>query len=76
MAPLLTVEAVAELLNVSTTLVYRLKDEGELPFYKIGKGAVRFSMDDIESYLLRKRESGRQNGELTPRHFRLKHLTI
>ena len=76
MTPLLTVEAVAELLNVSTTLVYRLKDNGELPFYKIGKGAVRFSMDDIEMYLLQKRETGRQNGELIPRHISLKHITI
>ena len=76
MTPLLTVEAVAELLNVSTTLVYRLKDTGELPFYKIGRGAVRFSMDDIESYLFRKREAGRKNGELNPRQLGLKHLTI
>jgi excisionase family DNA binding protein len=76
MSPLLTVEAVAELLSVSTTLVYRLKDSGELPFYKIGKGAVRFSIEDIESYLLQKRENGRATEAPSLRPMQLKHLRI
>jgi excisionase family DNA binding protein len=76
MSPLLTVDAVAELLSVSTALVYRLKDSGELPFYKIGKGAVRFSVEDIESYLMRKHENGRPNEASGLRPMRLKHLRI
>ena len=48
---LLTVEQVANLLNVSKSLVYRLKDEGHLPYYKIARGVVRFTRDDVNRYL-------------------------
>ena len=48
---LLTIEQVARLLNVSKSLVYRLKDEGKLRSYRIGKGAIRFRTEDVLSYL-------------------------
>ena len=48
---LLTAKQVASLLNVSKSLVYRLKDEGVLPFYKVGRSAVRFIRHDVEEYL-------------------------
>jgi len=51
MSPLLTVAQVAELLAVSESLVYRLASDGEIPCYRIGKGALRFRPEDIESYL-------------------------
>ena len=51
MNPLLTVAQVAELLAVSESLIYRLASSGEIPCYRIGKGALRFRPEDIESYL-------------------------
>jgi excisionase family DNA binding protein len=48
---LLTVAEVAEFLSVSPSLVYRLKDDGEIPCYRIGRGAIRFSQEDVERYL-------------------------
>lgn len=55
MQQLLTVAEVAELLSVSPSLVYRLKDDGEIPCYRIGRGAIRFSHDDVEKYLAARR---------------------
>jgi excisionase family DNA binding protein len=52
---LLTVAKVAELLSVSPSLVYRLKDDGEIPCYRIGRGAIRFSKEDVERYLAARR---------------------
>lgn len=51
MHPLLTVAQVAEFLSVSESLIYRLASDGEIPCYRIGKGALRFREQDIESYL-------------------------
>jgi len=48
---LLTVSDVAELLSVSESLIYRLASNGEIPSYRIGKGALRFRMEDIDAYL-------------------------
>lgn len=58
MTPLLTVAQVAELLSVSESLVYRLASDGEIPSYRIGRGALRFRQEDIEAYL-----SSRLNGK-------------
>jgi excisionase family DNA binding protein len=46
----LTVPEVKKLLNVSRASVYRLKDSGFLPFYKI-LGTIRFRRSDVETYL-------------------------
>jgi excisionase family DNA binding protein len=51
MTPLLSVSDVAKLLNVSESLVYRLKDEGKLRYCRIGRGAVRFRPEDVQQYL-------------------------
>jgi excisionase family DNA binding protein len=48
---LLTVAEVADLLSVSESLVYRLKDEGKLRSYRIGKGAIRFLGEDVTEYV-------------------------
>jgi excisionase family DNA binding protein len=48
---LLTIEQVADILNVSKSLVYRLKDEGKIRACIIGKGAVRFREEDVAAYL-------------------------
>lgn len=38
------------LLGVSMATLYRIKDSGRLPFYKIN-GALRFALNDLEKYL-------------------------
>ena len=48
---LLTVTEVASSLSISESLVYRLKDEGKLRCVRIGKGAIRFSEEDVMEYL-------------------------
>jgi excisionase family DNA binding protein len=48
--PLLTVDGVAELLAMSPSSVYYLKDNGDLPYVLLGK-RIRFSKQDIELYL-------------------------
>jgi excisionase family DNA binding protein len=51
---LLTVADVAELLKISVSGVRRLQQARHLPFVKIG-GSVRFSKNDILSYLEKQR---------------------
>lgn len=48
---LLTVGQVAGLLSVSKSLVYQLKDEGKLRYFRIAKGAIRFDRADVEEYV-------------------------
>jgi excisionase family DNA binding protein len=48
---LLTVKETAEALSVSPSLVYRLASEGALRCYRIGRGALRFSQEDVQAYL-------------------------
>lgn len=48
--PLLTVDGVAQLLAMSPSSVYYLKDNGDLPYVLLGK-RIRFSKQDIELYL-------------------------
>ncbi len=50
---LLTVKDVAERLNVSASCVYQLVESGRLPHHRIGlgRGAIRFSEDDIAGFL-------------------------
>ena len=51
---LLTVAEVADLLKISASGVRRLQQARHLPFIKVG-GSVRFSKDDILSYLEKRR---------------------
>jgi excisionase family DNA binding protein len=57
--PLLNVKQVAERLNVAASTVYMLVAEGRLSCFRIGKGrgAVRFSEEQITSFL----DSARQD---------------
>jgi len=48
---LLTVSEVAASLSISESLVYRLKDEGKLRCYRVGRGALRFREEDVMEYL-------------------------
>jgi excisionase family DNA binding protein len=48
--PLLTADAVAQLLALAPSSVYYLKDNGDLPYVLVGK-RIRFSKLDIERYL-------------------------
>ena len=47
---LLTVGEVARLLKVSNTSVYRLAENGLLPFYRL-RGYLRFDINDINKFL-------------------------
>lgn len=51
MSPLLTVEQVADRLACSTSFVRREAKSGRLRFYKLGRGAIRFSEAQIQEYL-------------------------
>jgi excisionase family DNA binding protein len=72
---LLTVTEVASSLSISESLVYRLKDEGKLRCFRIGKGAIRFSEEDVIEYL----NSCVVEVEIRPRRAvvsKLKHIRI
>ncbi len=43
-------DELAEILNISKVTVYRLIESRKIPFYKI-KGSIRFSENDVLSYL-------------------------
>lgn len=51
---LLTTAEVAEFLKISATTVRRLQQGRHIPFLKVG-GSVRFSKEDIASYLEKNR---------------------
>ena len=48
--PLLTPKEASNLLSISLSTLYRLKDRGYLPFYTIGSG-LRFDMADLDQFL-------------------------
>jgi len=58
LAPLLTLQQVAEYLGISQATVRRLIDEENLPAVKIGR-AWRFSPDTLEKWLAQKRNAER-----------------
>jgi excisionase family DNA binding protein len=51
---LLSMKEVAQLLCISTMTVRRLKDNRELPFYRVGR-SVRFCRAEIEEYVRSRR---------------------
>ena len=69
---LLRVEDVARMLNLSKSEIYSIKEK--IGFYKIG-GAIRFSSDDVESFLASCRSDGHRV-ERNPPVPRLKHLHV
>ena len=50
----LTVEDVAEMLQVTRTMIYNLKKQG-LPFIKLGKN-IRFDQDDVVDWVRSNRQ--------------------
>ena len=48
---LLTVAQLAESLAISPSLVYREVAAGQLRCYRLGRGAIRFSEEQIREYL-------------------------
>lgn len=55
MAPLLTIEQVAELLHVSQATVYDLIAEGKIAHYRVSskgkRGTIRFDIDQVQAFL-------------------------
>ena len=52
MPPLLSVDDVAHLLNVSRRAVYRLVEGGGLPHHRlVGRNLLRFRESDLESWI-------------------------
>ncbi len=58
----LTMKEVGDLMGVDRSTIYNWKRRGVLPYYKIGKRAVRFKLTEILQWLdIQKRDSGRDN---------------
>lgn len=72
---MLTVRSVAERLGVSQALIYQLSADGRLPCYRIGlgRGAIRFTEQDVQAYLDSCKQSGEHAKSATPR---LKHIRL
>ena len=52
--PLMTVSDLAKYLAVSKSMIYKLVEEEEIPYIKIGK-SLRFKREDIETWIESKR---------------------
>jgi excisionase family DNA binding protein len=77
--PLLTVREVAEILRVSSSLVYQLVEAQQLACHRIGKrkGAIRVAPADLDDYLARCRAERRDDTpKPKPPRPRLKHLKL
>lgn len=76
---LLTVKDVATRLNVSASCIYQLVESGKLSHHRIGlgRGAIRFSDEDIAEFLNQVREATRpQSPRAAPPRRKLKHLKL
>lgn len=65
----LSIEEIAELLQISTTAVRRIIKTGELPAIRIGKKltkrpAIRIDMNDLETYIQLAKEWEEEDGGL------------
>jgi excisionase family DNA binding protein len=49
--PLIGVRDVAVRLGVGVRAVYYLVEDGSLPYFRIGRRRIRFSPEQVESYL-------------------------
>ncbi|MBI1311744.1 helix-turn-helix domain-containing protein [bacterium] len=76
---LLTVKDVAQRLNVSQSCIYQLVETGKIPHHRIGvgRGAIRFTEDDITEYLQNAREQPASGGSPRPlTRPKLKHIRL
>ena len=51
---LLTPDELAKLLKISKNTVYRLVENRQIPFYKVG-GGLRFSLKEVEEFIMKNR---------------------
>jgi len=53
MTPLLDIKQAAEVLSISTSLVYQLVESGQLRAFRVGtgRGILRIRIEDIQAYL-------------------------
>ena len=60
----MTVQEVAEYLNVDPKTVYRLVNRGKLPGFKVG-GSWRFQRDDLDGWIAKQKQAAadRAGGE-------------
>ena len=74
----LTVRDVANRLQLSESLVYRLIEQGKLPCHRVGtgRGVIRVSEADLDGYLATCRQESRQSTPARPRRTKLKHLKL
>jgi len=76
---LLTVKDVAGRLNVSPSCIYQLVETGKIPHHRIGvgRGAIRFTEDDLAEYLDRNRSQPASGGQPRPAtRPKLKHIKL
>jgi excisionase family DNA binding protein len=74
---LLSPGEVADVLNVSRSLVYQLIESGKLACHRIGtgRGAIRVSEHDLADFLIETRSVRVEEAQRPPRR-KLKHLKI
>ena len=58
----MTVQEVAEYLNVDPKTVYRLVNRGELPGFKVG-GSWRFQKNDLDEWIAKQKEAAANKAE-------------
>jgi excisionase family DNA binding protein len=58
----MTVQDVAEYLNVDPKTVYRMVKRGELPGFKVG-GSWRFHKEDLDAWILKQKEVAQKEAE-------------
>ena len=58
----MTVQEVAEYLNVDPKTVYRLVNRGELPGFKV-RGSWRFQKNDLDEWIAKQKEAAANKAE-------------
>lgn len=76
--PYLTVKDVAVRLQLSESLIYRMIEQGKLPCHRVGtgRGVIRVSEEDLESYLAGCRQEPQVRVKPRTRRTKLKHLKL
>ncbi len=72
---MLKVSDVAKRLNLSSSKVYQLVEEGRLSHHRFD-GAIRFSEEQIAAYLEETRQERREDRKSQPFRPRLKHIRL
>jgi len=56
---LVNAQTAADLLGVSSRLLWALKDSGDIPHVRVGKRGVRYDVDDLRAFIRRQKVAGR-----------------